>query len=124
MKNMILSIVSFTIFVGCGSANQPTNDRKTFETTLPCADCSEIKSILQLDSNGSFILSDTYVKDINQTFTQSGLYKTDGEIIIITSDDNETFYFKKDGLNLNRLDADKNLIEGEFKDYYTYKLQK
>ncbi|CUU70225.1 copper homeostasis protein CutF [Campylobacter hyointestinalis subsp. hyointestinalis] len=120
MKNTLLSLVAFTLLIGCSS---PQNKTKTFKTSLPCADCDEIVSVLVLDDNGSFSLSDTYVKDTNQTFTKNGVYSVEGDIIIIPSDD-ETLRFKKDGENLNRLDFEGNLVEGEFRDNYNYKLSK
>lgn len=119
MKKRLLCLFMVAFFVGCSSQSGV----KTFKASLPCGDCDEIVSVLVLDDNGSFSLSDTYVKDTNQTFTKNGVYSVEGDIIVII-DNNDTLSFKKDGANLNRLDLEGNVVEGPFKDNYIYKFSK
>lgn len=85
-------IIPLLILAGCASTKQGIEIRDAeiqsgtwlvYEGVLPCADCSGIKTKLEIfiDYNNAeppFILHQTYLggKDSDKTFTQNGMYGT------------------------------------------------
>ena len=95
----------------------------TYETTLPCADCPGIKSIITLNDDETFAISNEYLErsTINK---DSGkfMWHDNGSVVHLSSE--ETNIKLKVGENkLIQLDTDGNEIEGELADMYVYKKQ-
>lgn len=50
-----------------------------FTGTLPCADCPGIDETLQLDADGSFVLTDAYQERPDSTFTLHGTWSLEAD---------------------------------------------
>ncbi|WP_086946511.1 copper resistance protein NlpE [Sphingobacterium sp. JB170] len=95
----------------------------TYETTLPCADCPGIKSIITLNSDETFAISNEYLER-NTINKDNGkfMWHDNGSIVHLRAD--ETNVQLKVGENkLIQLDADGNVIDGELADMYIYEKQ-
>lgn len=95
-----------------------------YEGTTPCADCEGIKTVLELKSDKTYILSQTYLgkpKGENE-LNQTGNFKWNqpGTMIRIRTETGG-FQFKVGENQLWMLDAKGNMIEGDLADMYILK---
>lgn len=137
MKNIsILLITLIFLFTGCKQEKSqeklPVIDSHTSQTSvdwagtyngmLPCADCSGIKTMLQLENSNEFILRETYKGKSAKIFEEKGTFEWDetGSVISLFIDGEESnFHQYKVGENkLFRLDSEGNRIEGELSEFY------
>lgn len=66
-----------------------------YEGTLPCADCSGIKTKLTLNSNNTFELSQTYLNEQMDSIIQTGNFRwIETKPIIELNDNGELLYYK------------------------------
>jgi len=92
----------------------------TYEATLPCADCPGIKSIITLNSDNSFSISNEYLER-NSVVKDSGkfMWHDTGSVVHLSSI--ETNVKLKVGENkLIQLDSDGKEITGSLADMYVY----
>ncbi|SMG46224.1 copper resistance protein NlpE [Sphingobacterium psychroaquaticum] len=91
----------------------------TYEATIPCADCPGIKTSLQLNNDGTFVLQSEYLERKNK-FEEKGNFAwiNHGSTIQLQGKENKTQY--KVGENkLIQLDMEGKEITGEHADLYT-----
>ena len=72
----------------------------TYEGTLPCADCSGIRTTLKINSDTTYELRSEYLGRKDGVFEESGIYNIVGENIIelvTPSSGKKTFYKILDG---------------------------
>ncbi|WP_125723445.1 copper resistance protein NlpE [Flavobacterium ustbae] len=146
MKKFILLAIVLFIALSCNKQikqENPKTERKKeinnfskttlFEGTLPCADCSGIKTVLKIyndysvSQNNKFELISTYEgKQPNNTFTQKGNFNTerglendpDGTIYVLNWDqpeDKQIYYgyYSKNPEKLYLLDKNRKIIQSE-----------
>lgn len=149
MKKIVLGLAIAAItFVGCknGEKTETSSEELTeavdptivdshnsknsldwagvYEGTTPCADCSGIETILELKSDETFKLSQTYLNktEDEKVFTQEGnfIWNQDGTEIrlqIVSG----SFQFKVGENQVWMLDEKGNVIEGDLADFYILK---
>ncbi len=95
-----------------------------YEGTLPCADCEGIKTVLELKSDKTFSLLQTYLgkSDSENEFTQIGefAWNQEGTMIRLRSESGR-FQFKVGENQLWMMDLKGNIIEGDLADMYILK---
>ena len=95
-----------------------------YEGTTPCADCSGIKTVLDLRKDKTFILSQTYLgKPAGENeFTQTGNFVWDraGKMIRLKTESG-AFQYDVGENKLWMLDVKRNRIEGDLADMYILK---
>ena len=96
-----------------------------YEGTTPCADCEGIKTVLELKTDKTFILSQTYLsgyEEKQKEIGEEGSFSWDdtGSKIILKTKDG-TIQFKVGENQLSMLDMSGNLITGELADFYILK---
>ena len=91
----------------------------TFEGTLPCADCSGIKTELVISEDGKFKLTETYMAKKEKQFVSEGeIVRGEGGRFSLTDKDGTV---RQDELTDNTiavLDAEGKKAEGELADKY------
>lgn len=96
-----------------------------YEGTTPCADCEGIKTMLELKSDNTYVLSQTYLGDYaddEREFGESGSFtwNDDGSVIVLKSGD-KTIKFKVEENQVRLLDLQGDVIEGDLADLYILK---
>lgn len=91
----------------------------TYEGILPCADCKGIKTILTLNKNESYALTQEY-QDKKLTLSDSGplYWSADGSSVNIKTPKNGIFYYKVGEGKLFSLDQEGKEITGELASNY------
>lgn len=95
-----------------------------YEGTTPCADCEGIKTVLELKSDKTFVLSQTYLgKPVGENeFIQNGSFAWNQEGTMIRLRTESGAYQYKVGENqLWLLDEKGSMIEGDLADRYILK---
>lgn len=142
MKKIFILACSCLIMVACGNnpkSNQPTNadstqvaDMHTAENSLdiagtytgtfPAADCPGIKTTLTINNDKTFTLISDYIDRKDATFTETGTYTIEGNMLTLTTDGQPQYY--KIGENtLTHLDGDKKEVTGELASWFVLKKQ-
>lgn len=126
MKHTILILAAAAMLASCGgNAQQKTataTDMHTAENsldmtgvykgTLPAADCPGIEQTLTLKADGTYTDRNVYI-DRDTEFTNTGAYRVDSNMLILTPADGEGgAYYKIEEGRLRQLDGDKQVIEG------------
>lgn len=94
------------------TANDTANGcQGTYKGTIPAADCPGINITLTLGNDGTF--DETYEYIERETFTETGTYRVEGNILTTVSATNDTTYYKTAGDTLKMLDRDLNPSGGE-----------
>ena len=96
-----------------------------YEGTTPCADCEGIKTTLELNTDNTYLLSQTYLgkyEDDPKEFGENGSFtwKDNGSVIVLKSGD-KTIQFKVEENQVRMLDLQGDVIEGELADMYILK---
>ena len=108
---LLVATAIITSMSGCtGSQKRTTQQEKesatmatttgTYEGTLPCADCSGIRTTLKINSDTTYELRSEYLGRKDGVFEESGIYNIVGENIIelvTPSSGEKTFYKILDG---------------------------
>ena len=71
-----------------------------YEGILPCTTCRGVETYLALYDDGSFTLSENYLGRNDSSYTQQGTWMTQGDAIVLESEDNEAdsiYLFGKGG---------------------------
>ena len=91
----------------------------TYHGTLPCADCEGIHTIIELNQNNTFKLSQEYLNK-NTKIEESGKFNwsKDGGKISFTTKDKSNFNYKVGEGRLIQLDQDGNEITGALAENY------
>lgn len=91
----------------------------TYEGTLPCADCSGIKTNLTLRDDSTYDLIEEYLEKSNGPERRSGVYEVDNDIIklIAPSSGHKTYYKILDN-KIALVDESGDLATGELADHY------
>src|SRR5690606_38868230 len=127
MKTLLLSFFSLLLLGFVFSCiNNKTNTNKlvsaeenarkgfsvigTYEGHLPCADCTNITTILSIDNNKSFYLRYIYVGKSDEIFEHKGKWDIDQDILSL---ENIDYNFKISDNQLNQLDLSGKEIKGE-----------
>lgn len=125
--------ILLTSLTACSSSNkkeeatvQQTQEEVTAEgiysTTLPCADCPGIESVITLNADNTFSLVNTYQGEENATKEYEGTYKTNGNAITLeglNAAEMPTQYKLANG-KLVQLDLEGKEITGENASKYAY----
>lgn len=96
----------------------------TYTGTLPCADCSGIKTVLQINQDGSYFKQLTYEGKSEEVFESTGNYEWNdmGNTITLIGEEAPNQYFVAEGM-LHHLDAEGNRIQGQLAPFYILKKQ-
>lgn len=93
----------------------------TYEAIIPCADCPGIKTLLTLNNDKTFSITEEYL-DRNSKNDDKGTFSWDSTGSIITLKGNTASYKYKVGENiLIQLDMEGKEIDGPNKDLYIFK---
>lgn len=95
-----------------------------YEGTTPCADCEGIKTILELNEDNTYVLSQTYLgkPEIDNEFKRNGSFTWNGLGSIVTLKDGDAEFEYKVGENqLWILDANGDIIDGDLADMFILK---
>ena len=81
------------------SGTTTISGNQSFFGILPCADCPGIETQLDLLSNGTYFLTQTYQDRPNGTFSRMGLWDIDGDRLILhhTKDDDLIYFANETG---------------------------
>ncbi|MFZ4262330.1 copper resistance protein NlpE [Sphingobacterium sp. HJSM2_6] len=129
-----LSIISFTlilIIIGISCKNSKPNVNQlqqsegnvltgigivgTYEGRLPCADCTNISTVLNLSNNKQYYLRYTYVGKSDEVFEHRGRWKINDDILSL---ENIDYDYKISDKQLNQLDLSGKEIKGDLADQY------
>lgn len=128
MKNFTFIVFMLFVLSSCATLNDSNKHSNNiygeFTTTLPCGDCAGIRSTIILNADGTFIQTDTYLKEKEYKFIKRGKLIINKNLITTVSKDGEISKFKLKGSNLLRLNDDGSEVSATFKDYYIYKMMK
>jgi len=148
-KAAIVFTIAATVFFGCNNGKEKeTSSEETTETiensevvdshssensldwagvyegTTPCADCTGIKTVLELKNDKTFVLSKRYLgkPESENEFTQTGNFVWDhtGSKVLLKSE-NDTLQYKVGENQLWMLDRWGNLITGDLAELYILK---
>lgn len=91
----------------------------TYEGTLPCADCSGIKTVLTLNDDTTYDLTQEYLEK-EPAFNESGTYTVENDLVtlITPSSGNKTYYKILDGKLALTPDSTGTMVEGEMAEHY------
>ncbi|WP_415326115.1 copper resistance protein NlpE [Chryseobacterium sp. MMS23-Vi53] len=93
----------------------------TYEATVPCADCPGIKTILTLNKDKTFTISEEYLERKSKN-EDKGTFEWNSTGSIITLNGKSAKYKYKVGENtLTQLDMSGQPIDGPNKDLYVFK---
>ncbi len=91
----------------------------TFEGTLPCADCSGIKTELVISEDGKFKLTETYMAKKEKQFVSEGeIVRGEGGRFSLTDKDGTVRQYELTDNTIAVLDAEGKKAEGELADKY------
>ena len=91
----------------------------TFEGTLPCADCSGIKTELVIGEDGKFKLTETYMAKKEKQFVSEGeIFRGEGGRFSLTDKDGTVRQYELTDNTIAVLDAEGKKAEGELADKY------
>ena len=91
----------------------------TFEGTLPCADCSGIKTELVISEDGKFKLTETYMAKKEKQFVSEGeIVRGEGGRFSLTDKDGTVRQYELTDNTIVVLDAEGKKAEGELADKY------
>ena len=91
----------------------------TFEGTLPCADCSGIKTELVISEDGKFKLTETYMAKKEKQFVSEGeIVHGEGGRFSLTDKDGTVRQYELTDNTIAVLDAEGKKAEGELADKY------
>ncbi|MFC2579158.1 MAG: copper resistance protein NlpE [Bacteroidota bacterium] len=91
----------------------------TFEGTLPCADCSGIKTELVIGEDGKFKLTETYMAKKEKQFVSEGeIVRGEGGRFSLTDKDGTVRQYELTDNTIAVLDAEGKKAEGELADKY------
>ncbi|WP_055443922.1 copper resistance protein NlpE N-terminal domain-containing protein [Lacinutrix himadriensis] len=144
MKTRILNLVVILVLLtSCNSTKKENTEKETtkeitiddhtsktaldwqgvYKGTLPCADCSGIKTTIQLNEDLTYSAIHEYEGKKDGVFNSRGYFKwiENGQKIIL-SDADETSYFVGEN-TLTQLDASGNKVTGELAKFYILKKQ-
>ncbi|ATM94720.1 copper homeostasis/adhesion lipoprotein NlpE [Yersinia frederiksenii] len=123
---MTVSKLAITLFLavgalsllGCNNRHQPVEQdlqpmQQSYHGVLPCADCSGLDTSLFLDSDGTFVLKETYQgsKNGDESFAEYGTWARTADKLVLTNGQGEKRYFQPVGKNLVMLDIQGLLIK-------------
>lgn len=95
-----------------------------YEGTLPCADCEGIKTVIEINEDNTYTLSQTYLKgpenstDLKSEGTFS--WNNSGSNITLKNGD-ETMQYKVGENLLFMLDSEGKMVDGELSEFYILK---
>ncbi|NAW63598.1 copper resistance protein NlpE [Photobacterium halotolerans] len=92
----------------------------TYVGTIPCADCEGIETVLVLDRQGTFELTETYLGKDGEQFSDRGKFSWNdaGNTITLTNDSGEGIQFFVGENQLFRLDRQGQRITGSLAEMY------
>ncbi|MCL1036551.1 copper resistance protein NlpE [Shewanella submarina] len=88
----------------------------TYEATLPCASCAGIKTLLTLNSDGSYQQSRVYQSEEDGKFTEKGTFKWDGSGSYITLSNGDSYKVGENQLFMRDLNG--NRLTGQLENHY------
>ncbi len=95
-----------------------------YEGTIPCVDCKGVKTVLELNNDKTFTLSQTYLAKIDgeSKVSQTGnfVWDKDGNLIRLRTESG-AFQYKVGENQLWMLDKKRNIIEGDLAEMYILK---
>ena len=115
--------LSAFIFSGCvttQSKTQKSASQSSYEGVLPCADCSGIKTNLNIQ-NDKFTITEDY-QGKNFTAKTTGKAMKNGEIFELTSDSGDKYFFKDNGGDVLLLASEK-VAPQDIKNYTLKKIK-
>ncbi|MGJ1205012.1 copper resistance protein NlpE [Sphingobacterium lactis] len=129
---VILSLIGFIVLiVGFSCINNKSNVNQlvaaednalkgvsvigTYEGKLPCADCTNITTVLSLDNNKNYLMRYEYVGKSDEVFEHKGKWKVDKDILSL---ENVDYTFKINKNQLNQLDLSGKEITGDLAEKY------
>ncbi|KDM90126.1 copper resistance protein NlpE [Photobacterium galatheae] len=98
----------------------------TYAGTIPCADCAGIETVLVLNLDGTFSLTETYLgADDQAQFSHQGSFSWNeaGNTITLTNDSGDDIQFFVGENQLFRLDREGKRITGELAEMYVLSKQ-
>lgn len=95
----------------------------TYQGTLPCADCSGIKTTLKINGDTTYELRSEYLDKDDAVFEESGVYRVVGEDVIelVTPSSGDRTYYKIIDGAVVMSDSTGMIDRGELADYYVLK---
>ncbi|PSW20813.1 copper resistance protein NlpE [Photobacterium sanctipauli] len=97
----------------------------TYTGILPCASCEGIRTELNIQTDGTFTLTEVYLGEENGTFEQEGTFNWNSAgntIALVGGRDSAVQYFVAEN-QLFRLDREGNRITGDLAEHYVLKKQ-
>jgi uncharacterized membrane protein len=124
MNKIIFSLLSAMIFISCASSKKIVNQQipGNYLGELPCADCSEIRTSIQLYDDFTYQKKTIYLGKSDKVETIKSNWKIMNDSILLLNDQNhqQAFLYKKDKLVM--LSQQREMITGNLA--YRYQLFK
>ena len=97
-------------------------DAEEYTGSLPCADCDGIDISLQLNKNGTYIMTSVYkgsdVDSSNNSFKENGTWNMHGSDTLYLVNANQSTKYIKTDTALIQLDGNGNRITGQLADKF------
>lgn len=124
MRSVYVPFLFLILFISCSGSPEPvqftTHIAEVYIGTLPCADCSGIKTELNIRENGSYLLRQQYTGKSDSLFTMSGSYThRPADSLLTLHTENGSQFWKKHARKLEMLDLSGNKIESDMAELYT-----
>ncbi|MDR0872509.1 MAG: copper resistance protein NlpE [Prevotellaceae bacterium] len=119
MKKILLVIGVAALLLACGQKKQ-VEVAGVYNGVLPCADCEGIKTMLELQADSSYILETQYLGKSEEINNYVGKFTLNEDVLVLDNAKYNGFntqYLVGDS-TLTQLDAEGNVIAGEFAAMY------
>ncbi len=87
---LLISVAIITMFIGVGCSKPKFSG--TFEGKLPCADCPGLQTLINLKTDGTFHMEETYLERSESPIISEGTWVLDKDLITFTTGDYSFIY--------------------------------
>lgn len=142
-KTLLALILAGLVIVGCDqkASQEPVEQLQSVDTahnalnsldwngtylgTLPCADCEGVETKLEINFDGTFVLTENYLGKEDSQFVYQGKFNWNaaGNTIAVPSESEEIIQFFVAENQLFRLDDNGQRVSGELAEQYVLKKQ-
>ena len=135
MKSIYISVIILTLHSSCNDLNKNSNEPEpivdntrttidwagTYEGLLPCSDCEGIKTVVSLNENQTYVITEVYKGKSDSIYKTNGTFKWDEKGNTIRFSDKTRRAYAVGENSLTHLDNEENKISGEVAERYVLK---
>ncbi|MBB6464062.1 copper resistance protein NlpE [Flammeovirga kamogawensis] len=121
MRNILfLSVLLFSFF-SCSPQSESVIGK--YKGTIPCADCSGIKTGIVLTKDSTFMLTSEYMGKSDRIKMERGTFTVENNVVKLKGRKHGAFLYLFANGNLQQLDLKGNKINGKMSDMYILERQ-